>query len=257
MLSQLITFEHPLNERMRTFLRVEFLFQQLLHEKQLNGEWSIRSAIMAMMEIINLLERTDLITEIMKELERHIGNLQRLANTPTVDRAALNNVIHQCETYLKTIQPTTGRISQYYQNNDFLSRIRQRQAIPGGTCCFDLPEYHFWLHLSSEARKDLITAWIQPLQNLQLALSYLLNLTRQSSIPKEELAVKGLFHRNLNPQHPSQIVRISVPRDLGVFPEVSAGKHRVNVRFLKPDFAGHSPTQSLTDVGFEFSCCSI
>ena len=41
---------------------------------------------------------------------------------------------------------------QPLRDSEFLSAIKHRSAIPGGTCEFDLPDYYFWLSQSDEAR---------------------------------------------------------------------------------------------------------
>ena len=37
-----LRYEQPLNERMRTFLRLEFLYKQLLYHTEQNSSWSSR-----------------------------------------------------------------------------------------------------------------------------------------------------------------------------------------------------------------------
>ena len=36
-------YEQPLNERMRTFLRLEFLYQQLMYNSELEADWATRA----------------------------------------------------------------------------------------------------------------------------------------------------------------------------------------------------------------------
>ena len=40
----------------------------------------------------------------------------------------------------------TGKVGLHLRDNDWLMTIKQRTAIPGGVCEFDLPAYHYWLH---------------------------------------------------------------------------------------------------------------
>ena len=40
--------------------------------------------------------------------------------------------------------------------------IKQRAAIPGGVCEFDLPVYHYWLNKEPAARQHDLAGWIEP-----------------------------------------------------------------------------------------------
>ena len=59
-MSATITYEQPLNERIRTFLRLEFLFARVDKAMQFNDELSHRDAIDAMLNILSVFERNDL-----------------------------------------------------------------------------------------------------------------------------------------------------------------------------------------------------
>ena len=47
-----VVYEQPLNERMRTFLRVEFLYQQALYHNATPNAWSSRAAVASLLEIL-------------------------------------------------------------------------------------------------------------------------------------------------------------------------------------------------------------
>src|SRR5262245_60047905 len=59
-----ITFEQPLTERMRTFLRVEFLFGQTLFHVDEPTEFSSRAAVSALLEILTILGRGDVRSDV-------------------------------------------------------------------------------------------------------------------------------------------------------------------------------------------------
>ena len=44
------------------------------------------------------------------------------------------------------------KIGHTLLEKDWLTAIRSRISIPGGTCEFDLPAYHAWQHLPAEER---------------------------------------------------------------------------------------------------------
>ncbi len=77
-MSELIVYEHPLNERIRTFLRLEHLFSETAYFLPQPEEWGSRAAIGGLIKINSIFTRADIKTEILKELERHLGNLGRI-----------------------------------------------------------------------------------------------------------------------------------------------------------------------------------
>ncbi|MFI4938696.1 MAG: cell division protein ZapD, partial [Candidatus Berkiellales bacterium] len=77
---QYLTFEHPLNERIRIFLRTEHLFELVSFRfNSLNSAWDTRDCAAGIIELYNLIERTEFRSELLKEIERNINGLQRLA----------------------------------------------------------------------------------------------------------------------------------------------------------------------------------
>src|SRR5262249_4602723 len=133
----------------------------------------------------------------------------------------------------------------------------QRLMIPGGTCSFDLPGFHFWLHISAKNRQHHIHQWLELLEPLCKTLNLVLDLTRQSSVPVREIALGGTYQKTLNPPTSYQLVRVNLRHDLGVFPEVSANKHRVNIRFLLANFEQGKAALASADIPFELTCCMI
>jgi cell division FtsZ-interacting protein ZapD len=54
-----------------------------------------------------------------------------------------------------------GKIGHYLRENDWLMTIKNRAAIPGGVCEFDLPGYHYWRHRDPVAlRQQDLRGWI-------------------------------------------------------------------------------------------------
>ena len=52
-------YEQPLNERMRTFMRLEFLYQQFLFSYEFDSVWATRASISSLLEIMAILTRGD------------------------------------------------------------------------------------------------------------------------------------------------------------------------------------------------------
>jgi len=57
-------------------------------------------------------------------------------------------------------------------------------------------------------------------------------LIRDSATLRAELAIQGFFQRGLDGTAPNQLIRVLLPAGDGIFPEISAGRHRFTIHFL-------------------------
>ncbi len=252
-----IIYEQPLNERIRAFLRLEFLFQQMRHHLGGTASWDSRAALATLLEMLSIFGRSDLKTEIMKELERHTANLARLGDNPDVDTTQLAGLLDEIDTLIDELHAINGPVTAALKENEFLASIQQRSAIPGGTCDFDLPAYHYWLQLPAEDRMRDLAGWLEHFDVLGRAIRLILRLTRQSTLFRPQRAEGGFFQKTLDSQVPCQMVRIALPAGCPWFAEISGGRHRFSVRFLTLPNANERAVQTSEDVDFELACCII
>ncbi len=255
-MSEQITYELPLSERIRTFLRLEDLFEQMHHFSQHDGEWQNRAELSCLLDILAISGRTDLRNEITKEIERHTKSLVIFAQNPKVDREKLEQSIEQLtQLNLKLISPT-GRIDQVIGQVDLLKCLAQRNSIPGGTCDFDLPAYHFWLNKPLQQRREAIHAWTNHLHPITKAISLLLQFIRFSATPVLKTADSGFYQQNLETSQPVQLLRVSLTMNTKYFAEISGGKHRFTVRFMEPN-ESERPSQTNNDIDFTLNICQL
>src|SRR5207248_1862519 len=156
-------------------------------------------------------------------------------------------------------QPLNERMRTFLQplrDSQFLSAIKHRNAIPGGTCEFDLPDYTFWLAQSDDARMRTFNQWLGLLRPMCDAIAELLWLTRQNGRSREEIARGGMFNITFERDNPLQLLRISLPVSAGLYPEISGSHHRCNIRFLTWNGLATRATQAEGDVPFMLSCCA-
>lgn len=251
-----LVYEQPLTERIRTFLRLEFLFEQCEHHLRLASPWDSRAAVAAILEIGALLTRGDVRTEVLKELERCLYFLNRLAGSPEVDNARLQSVLAELETLRQAMNGDGRPLGQRLKDNEFLNTIRNRMAIPGGTCQFDLPAYHAWLSQPHARRNPDTQAWLEEIRPLRDTISLLLALSRESAIPTREVAEQGMFMRVLDAAS-CPLVRVMVPATSSVFPEISAGRQRITIHFLERQEAGGRAQLVKSDISFRLVCCQL
>ena len=154
----MITYEYPLNERIRTLLRLEDLFERSRHFVARSDPHDHHMALLTLFEILEVASRADLKSDLLQELERQKQVLLSFKGNPEIAQEALSNVVRDIEQASGALFSMTGKIGQYLRENDWLMSIKQRTGIPGGACEFDLPSYHYWLHRPAEERTDRCSA---------------------------------------------------------------------------------------------------
>ncbi len=256
-MNDFIIYEFPLNERIRLFMRLEQLFQQIDHFMAGDSVWDSRAVIATLLDILTLFTRNDLKSETLKELDRHSAVLSRMARgQQEVDHGKLVKILAQLDALSKELYGTPGKIGASLMENDLFKSISQRSSIPGGTCSFDLPAFHYWLQLGDAQRKQDLEGWIRPFRPIRAAIDILLGFIRGCGAPGEEQASAGFFQKSLDHTLPYQLLRVAIERDQPYFAEISGGKHRFTVRFMKPD-AAQRPIQCPEDVKFQLTCCLL
>lgn len=251
-----VIYEHPLNERVRTMLRLEHLFSQARHYQGGLSPWDSRVFIATLMSILDVFSRGDLKTEIIKEVERSTNNLKRLIEYPNVDHTRLKTILRALDHVYNGLHGITTQLGQGLKEDEFLAGIRQRTSIPGGTCDFDLPAYHQWLQRPNEQRAAIQGEWFASLDAVRQAIDLVLKLIRNSTEPSEQCATAGAYQQQLDTHTPYQMIRILLPADSAFYPEVSGGRHRFTVRFLSLG-EGKRPKQASEDIAFQVSCCNL
>ena len=91
----MILYEYPLNERIRTFLRLEHLFTRLRHLITEESAVSHHFSLATIFEIMDVCGRADLKTEVMKDIERQRQLLKGFRGNPAISEVILDQVIRQ------------------------------------------------------------------------------------------------------------------------------------------------------------------
>jgi cell division protein ZapD len=250
-----LIFEQPLNERMRTFLRLDYLYNQALYHNEKASQWGSRAAVGSLIDILAITTRSDVRSEVLKEIERHLAQLQEFENKSGVDGSRLRALINNLSRLRSALSAASGTFVQPLRDSEFLAAIKHRSAIPGGTCEFDLPDYFFWLNQDAGSRTQAFNEWLALLRPLCDAVAEVLWLTRQNGRNRKEVAVGGTFTINFDRDTPLQLLRICVPADSGIYPEISGSHHRCSVRFLRWNGLASRPSQAEGDIPFQLITC--
>jgi cell division protein ZapD len=249
-------FEHPLNEKCRTWLRLSHLFEQFEFHLPHGEEWHARAAVTALLDIANVLARADIKSELLKELERNRQSLSRMAGSPGVDSDRLEHILQDLRQTCQGVREISGQLGQALRGNEFLNAIVQRSSIAGGGFDFDLPQYHYWLRMPQQERSLQLDDWRHEVSAVQNAVELLLKLIRNSAVPAQELATSGFYQKSLSSSVKAQLLRVGIPSAGGLYAEISGSKHRFSIRFMDCRDWQH-PTQTDRDVPFTLSTCLI
>ena len=250
----MISYEFPLNERIRTLLRLEDLYQRAQYFALKNDPEEHHVALTSLFEILDVGGRADLKSELMQVLERQKQHLDTLRNNPAISQEILNTVLADIEKAVSDLFLSSGKTGQELRENDWLMGIKQRSAIPGGVCEFDLPSYHFWLNQSADVRRLDLDEWLAPFLPIRNGVRIILKLLRESGKTASQIARQGVYQQTMAGKL-AQMLRIRLDSNYECVPEISANKYALNVRFTTS--IGTPRRTSVDDISFELTFCNL
>lgn len=237
-------------------LRLEHLFEALAHHRQDDSAWGMRASITVLIDILSVFSRNDLKTEITRELQDKHKSLLPLRDHDGVDNALLDKTLDEIDQARSQVQNCSSQqISQTLRDSDFLLAIINRSAIPGGTGRIDMPALHRWLHDPAQSYRRDLDEWLKQLSVFEQAASVYLRLLRQSGRWQKVSTQDGLYTQKTQGRY--HLIRISLPASTRSYPEISAGRQRFSVRFLKQSSARERETPRHEPFEFQLSLCSL
>lgn len=252
---RVILYEYPFNERIRTYLRLEHLFQRLGELIRRDEAIDHHYALITIFEVMDVAARADLKSDVMKDLEKQKQILNGYRGNPAISEAVLDEVIAQLDGCFSSLNNLPGKAGQSLTENDWLMSIRSRVGIPGGTCEFDLPAYYAWQHRKGDARRADLERWASTLGPLAESIHMLLKLLRDSGAPQKVIATGGQLQQNLPQGRTFQLLRLRLDETLGLVPEISGNRLIVSVRMMRHE-ADDRLHASSEDAAFELTLCS-
>lgn len=252
-----VVYEQPLNEKVRSFLRLEFLFQLAEHSMAGRSEWDRRQTLAAFIDILNLLGRGDVRGEMTKELGHYSTQLSTLRHREDLDQQRLAKIKQKVDAAVMRLNAYTGQPGHQLRDHELIHSIRQRSSITGGTCVFDIPQLHLWLQQPVELQEADLNKWFSTFDVLREGLNLYLKILRDSAVPSVETSQRGVFHFTFNLQRAPKLVQVYLPANADIYPEISGGRHRLSIRFMQQTEWGKRPSQVLDDVNFELACFSF
>ena len=235
----------PLNEKSRTYLRLESLFSQIRDNLESDQSWAHIDFFKGLFDLQELLERGDLRADLIKDLERLGQRLSHWASLPDVDLEQIQRM-QQESTQLSRSLLNSPRPGARLKVDRLLGSIRQRFSIPGGLCAFDVPQLHHWLMTPAVARHQQMQQWLSDINLLMNAISLLLRLWRESGHFSDQVATNGFFQ---DTAEGAELIRIRLTGSQSCYPTLSGHKNRFALRFLP------TTEQPIGDVSFQLACC--
>jgi cell division protein ZapD len=251
----LVLYEYPFNESIRTMLRLEHLFDRLGQLLPRDAPVDHHFALVTMFEIMDVAARADLKSDLLKELERHKSQLVAYRASPQVDQAALEAVIQRIDGAFNGLNQQPGKAGHTLAGNEWLTSVRSRISIPGGTCEFDLPAYYAWQQREPGRRRADLMAWVSTLAPLAEALQALLHLVRDAGVPHKVAASGGHFQQSLPQGKTYQLLRLRLDDSDGLVPEITGHRLMVSVRLMRADTEGRLRPAPV-DVPLELTLCA-
>jgi cell division protein ZapD len=250
-----ISYEYPLSERIRTLLRLEDLYERALYFIAKTEPQEHHVALLCMFEILEVAGRADLKSDLLQELERQKQSLESLRDNPDISQEALDNILWEIDRTSSRLFQMSGKVGQELRENEWLMSIKQRTNIPGGVCEFDVPSYHYWLHLSPEQHRHDLEGWLAPFLPIRDGIAIVLRLLRESGKGSTQTAVQGVYQQMMAGRI-AQMLRIRLKLDYECVPEISANKYALNIRFTTQE-SGQRPRVFEADVDFELTFCNL
>jgi cell division protein ZapD len=250
-----IVYEYPFNERVRTYLRLEHLFERMGTLIRRAEAMDHHFALVTLFEAMDVAARADLKSDVLKDLERSKASFIGFRGNPAIDASALESAISEIEQRYAQLNQQTGKAGQALTENEWLMGIRSRSAIPGGTCEFDAPSYFDWQQRDVSERTHDLASWASHFSPLAHGLSLLLRTLRDSGTAQKVVASKGHYQQNMPTGKTFQLMRLRIDPSQHLIPEISGNRLMVSVRFMKRD-AEFKLHPAGIDCGFEVALCS-
>jgi cell division protein ZapD len=249
-----ILFEYPFNERVRSLMRLESLLDRMVFFAQPGDARHHQTALGALFDLLDATERTDMKGTVLQDLERQRSVLQSLRDHPGVDAKTLTAMLVEIERVSQHLN-AVGKTGQELRANEWLTSLRGRLSVPGGGTQVDLPSFHAWQYRPDAQRCADLQRWMSSLMPLHAGIKMVMRLLRETGQPTEAIAPQGAYQQMLAGKT-YQLLRVWVDEAAGVFPEISANKYMVWVRYSSQE-GDQRPLAVTRDIAFKMTLCAL
>lgn len=230
--SQVTIYEEPVQEKVRKFLKIEYLFDRIFYFKNKEDRKDNYNALLALAQLYEILSRSDIKSELIREIETHntyFIKIKKVAEAQA-DLSKLNSVLEKQDLLLKLIYNVESNYLDYLDDDVLCKTIIKN--------CFTTLQptsIEFWLTRDIILRETQIDLWLEPLLFIKKSVDFILEIIRKSATFNDKLAEKGFFIEKLDPKKNILLVRVTLTSDLYYYPQISVGKQRLNIMFMSKD----------------------
>ena len=223
----MIHYEFPLNEKTRKFLRLEEMF--LRAEIQLANRMKV-SGCELFETLFNLMasaSRSDLKVELIQELERQRGKVEKLKNTrKNID------LQKNLKKYRAMLEKSSIKPGFYFGADKFLQEIKARSDSPFGILSTDFPEMQLWLQTQTpQSRRLFFREKFTPFLPIKNAITFLNSILRKNAKLELHKSNHARYEIKLDSTQKNDLVLVQISEKLGVIPALSSNKYAVNINF--------------------------
>ncbi|MDA8533930.1 cell division protein ZapD [Burkholderiaceae bacterium] len=128
----MITYEYPINERVRTYLRVERLLSRLSTLQAGVEANDHHFALQTLFELMDIGSRADIRGDLLKDIDRQKGVLSGYAENPNINRKALDDLLVALDSAYKGVSGVVGKPGQALNESDFFDGVARTHGYPCG-----------------------------------------------------------------------------------------------------------------------------
>lgn len=244
----IISFDHPLSERVRSFIRINHLFCRFMHTLQGDDPCQHHIAISSLFEIMECSSRVELKRDMLQELERQRQVLNHSASNP--------ELLLRINKAAQDLQEVQQKFGQHIRDNEWLMAMKQRMSIAGGSTPVEFPSYYFWQQQHPDKRREDLIRWSQAMMPTYHAAELLLEILRHQSSMVDCQAKLGNYQHN-SLIHNMHLLTIELDIKENALPEVAANKYFTHIRFLSANQEHMRGAIVERDIPFRMKICSF
>jgi cell division protein ZapD len=249
--NQVSLYEEPVQEKIRKFIKIEFLLNKIYYFKGKDNKSENYISLLALCELYEILSRSDIKSELIREIETQNTYLQKIKEIPQADSSKLNSVLEKQSQLLKLIYSIEINYLDHLERDILFKTILKNCFTQLQPASID-----FWLSRDILNRETQIDLWLEPLIFIKRSIDFILEVIRKSGRFEDRVAEKGFFVEKLDPKKNILLVRVTLTSDLYYYPQISVGKQRLTIMFMtKDDKNNLVPHQE--DLTFILTTCSL
>ncbi|CAI8304424.1 MAG: Cell division protein ZapD [Gammaproteobacteria bacterium] len=249
--NQVSIYEEPVQEKIRKFIKIEFLFNKLFYFKHKENKHDNYIALLALCELYEILSRSDIKSELIREIENQNHYFKKIKEIPEANSEKLSSVLEKQKVLLQLIHGIESNYLEYLENDILFKTIAKNSINP-----LQPTSVEFWLSRDIVLRENQINLWTEPLLFIKKSVDFILEVIRKSGRFEDKLAEKGFFIEKLDPKKNILLIRITLTSDLYYYPQISVGKQRLNIMFMSKDDKNNLISHK-EDVAFILTTCVL